>query len=151
MSKNLEIYSYSKVIFIKYHFSILGWSISHGTYQTETSSGFSPLRYWGSLYLKKGPEKLFFEFQSPLILGQSISQYLLRNLKFIVLVPFDIGVVYIGNGYTNDLSRLFQSPSILGQSISHPKFLLMRYLFLIFLFLSLLMIQNHFILLYHIF
>ena len=71
--QELKFYSHSKVIFIKYHFSILGWSISHGTYQTETSSGFSPLRYWGSLY-------------------QTIA---VGWYYAVVLVPFDIGVVYI--------------------------------------------------------
>ncbi len=48
--------------------------ISDGSYLDEVN-GFSPLRYWGSLYP---------------------SLDVLRS-GFLVLVPFDIGVVYINN------------------------------------------------------
>ena len=87
-------------------------------YDDVTTYCFSPLRYWGSLYHKIHSQGHILEFQSPSILGQSISELadLIAYAK--VLVPFDIGVVYIKFISSSIFASLFQSPSILGQSIS---------------------------------
>ena len=56
---------------------------------------FSPLRYWGSLYQILKTVHLDIRF-SPLRYWGSLYPEIYGNLKiFLVLVPFDIGVVYI--------------------------------------------------------
>ena len=77
--------------------SILGWSISTMLKRKNTQLSFSPLRYWGGLYLRVGG----------------------NVLESLVLVPFDIGVVYIDSRQHGLQQLKFQSPSILGWSISY--------------------------------
>ena len=108
---------------------------------------FSPLRCWGGLYLIYSPYKLILLFQSPSILGWSISILVAFAYLYLVLVPFDIGVVYIRitsllsfadsfsplrywGGLYQELVFLttmlkFQSPSILGWSISNKEMIKM--------------------------
>ena len=76
--------------------SILGWSISCLENGQVWVKCFSPLRYWGGLY----------PFDN------------LKRDEYVVLVPFDIGVVYILLIILKEMNMQFQSPSILGQSIS---------------------------------
>ena len=60
-----------------------------------TEYGFSPLRYWGGLYQYINPTPLDNCF-SPLRYWGGLYQIILLLITtYIVLVPFDIGVVYI--------------------------------------------------------
>ena len=78
--------------------SILGWSISKRERNIAKVSCFSPLRYWGGLYPKDALDYALSRFQSPSILGWSISESSFLSDIRKVLVPFDIGVVYISTG-----------------------------------------------------
>ena len=121
--------------------SMLGWSISVFIGNPAETHGFSPLRCWGGLYLIQTRLRNIVEFQSPSILGWSISillfpssirlsfsplrywgglyHHIRKKLpEYPVLVPFDIGVVYIIINGWRVRNIAFQSPSILGWSIS---------------------------------
>ena len=124
--------------------SILGWSISGTPFQHPKRFRFSPLRYWGGLYHLSGFKNPSFRF-SPLRYQGGLYQIVVSlQIKLKVLVPFDIGVVYIRVDY-KDTDRnvlvpfdigvvyikiacinrnyiVFQSPSILGWSISERKY-----------------------------
>ena len=113
----MKFYSHSKVIFIKYYFSILGWSISKKIaryvaqfvlvpfdigvvyiFKTERSvdfQSFSPLRYWGGLYQIQGTDGKLYCFSPLRYWGGLYQNKLVMRYLSEVLVPFDIGVVYI--------------------------------------------------------
>ena len=58
--------------------------------------GFSPLRYWGGLYpMAAGALKISGSFSPLRYWGGLYPMDILSIVKLVVLVPFDIGVVYI--------------------------------------------------------
>ena len=122
---------YPKIIFLSPFTLVLvpfdiGVVYINSSFPQSMDESFSPLRYWGSLYHNDSTFLSLTSFQSPSILGQSISLFSSNISTVIVLVPFDIGVVYIFINIRQRVRYLFQSPSILGQSISHLQFLLFR-------------------------
>ena len=56
---------------------------------------FSPLRYWGGLYLKEELYQLRLEVLVPFDIGVVYIKICESKKINFVLVPFDIGVVYI--------------------------------------------------------
>ena len=99
--------------------SMLGWSISVYLKRQLKIVSFSPLRYWGGLYQVVNDKIALSICFSPLRYWGGL--YLINEvykLLYGVLVPFDIGVVYIENEGDDNSVEQFQSPSILGWSIS---------------------------------
>ena len=113
----MKFYSHSKVISIKYHFSILRWSISNYIYHITKKkvlvpfdigvvyiqiakslsrlTSFSPLRYWGGLYQYEDIEGNHKLVLVPFDIGVVYIRCKMFSNRLKVLVPFDIGVVYI--------------------------------------------------------
>ena len=56
---------------------------------------FSPLRYWGSLYQYNEDKEKRLSFSPLRYWGSLYRMVLIVNGSIPVLVPFDIGVVYI--------------------------------------------------------
>ena len=85
--------------------SILGWSISRYEARKKLEIRFSPLRYWGGLYQIKPPSQLRLGFSPLRYWGGLYPFEFIFPTKFPVLVPFDIGVVYIPSFVFSD--RIF--------------------------------------------
>ena len=86
----------------------MGWSISTNPGRPNSNFGFSPLRYWGGLYPKRTAEESKTLSFSPLRYWGGLYQFVNSTLfNHEVLVPFDIGVVYIINKLSSDKSIKF--------------------------------------------
>ena len=74
---------------------MLGWSISYALCYVLQCCSFSPLRCWGGLYHNMCRIRICKSFSPLRCWGGLYLMELVEELNGKVLVPFDVGVVYI--------------------------------------------------------